>query len=112
MLLADLDEVDGPCESRLIGIRWVAAGDEHPPGGIHPALAVVVHVLAAHVHPSLGHVPDSQRRDARPLDRHPRQYATRRRVTLGGTYVIPVTTLTYGFVNRRWSGPRLDVTQS
>jgi hypothetical protein len=47
VLLADLDEVDGPRESRLIGVRWVAAGDVHAPRGIHPALAVGVHVLAA-----------------------------------------------------------------
>ena len=51
MLLADLNQVDGPCESRLVGIRWIAAGDEYAPDGIHPALDVVVHVLAAHDSP-------------------------------------------------------------
>ena len=48
MFLADLDHVDGPQESRLVGVRWIAADDEHAPRGIHPALNVVVHVLAAH----------------------------------------------------------------
>ena len=48
MPLADLDHVEGPRESRLVGIRWVAAGDDHAARGIEPALGVVVHVLAAH----------------------------------------------------------------
>jgi hypothetical protein len=49
VFLADLDQVDGPGEPRLIGVRRVAAGDEHAPLGIKPALDVVVHVLASHV---------------------------------------------------------------
>jgi hypothetical protein len=48
VLLADLDHVDGPRESRLVGVRWVATADEHAARGIEPALDVVVHVLAAH----------------------------------------------------------------
>jgi hypothetical protein len=48
VLLADLDHVDGPRKSRLVGVRWVAAADGHAPRGIEPALGVVVHVLAAH----------------------------------------------------------------
>jgi hypothetical protein len=48
MLLAYLDQVDGPRESRLVGVRWVATDDEHAPRGIEPALGVVVHMLAAH----------------------------------------------------------------
>lgn len=51
VLLADLDEVDGPRESRLVGVRWVATGYDHAPGGIEPALDVVVYVLASHVYP-------------------------------------------------------------
>jgi hypothetical protein len=47
VLLADLDQVDGPGESRLVGIRRVARADKHAPRGIEPALDVVVHVLAA-----------------------------------------------------------------
>jgi hypothetical protein len=46
VLLADLDHVDGPRESRLIRVRRVATPDEHTPRGIEPALDVVVHVLA------------------------------------------------------------------
>jgi hypothetical protein len=55
MLLADLDQVDRPREARLVGVRRVAADDEHAPHGIESALDVVVHVLAAHVYalPSL-----------------------------------------------------------
>jgi hypothetical protein len=48
VLLADLDHVDGPRKSRLVGVRWVATGDEHAPRGIEPALDVVVYVLASH----------------------------------------------------------------
>jgi hypothetical protein len=48
VLLADLDEIDGPRKSRPVGVRWIAAADENMPRGIHPALGVVVHVLAAH----------------------------------------------------------------
>ena len=48
MLLADLDQVDGPRESSLVRVRRVAADDEHTPRGIEPALDLVVHVLAAH----------------------------------------------------------------
>jgi hypothetical protein len=48
MLLADLDHVDGPRESRLIRVWRVATADEHAPRGIEPALDVVVHVLASH----------------------------------------------------------------
>jgi hypothetical protein len=44
VLLADLDQVDGPRESRLVGVRRVTATDEHAPFGIEPALEVVVHV--------------------------------------------------------------------
>jgi hypothetical protein len=51
VLLADLNQVDGPRESRLVGVRWVAKCDEHAPFGIEPALNVVVHVLASHVYP-------------------------------------------------------------
>lgn len=47
MLVADLDHVDGPIESRLVGVSWVAAADEHAPRRVHPALEVVVHVLAS-----------------------------------------------------------------
>ena len=55
MLVADLDYVDGPRESRLVRVRWVTTADEHAPRGIEPASDVVVHVLAAHDHiPSLG----------------------------------------------------------
>jgi hypothetical protein len=32
VLLADLDQVDGPRESRLVGVRRVRADDEHAPG--------------------------------------------------------------------------------
>jgi hypothetical protein len=42
VLHADLDHVDGPRESRLVGVRWVARGDEHAPRGIEPALDLVV----------------------------------------------------------------------
>jgi hypothetical protein len=31
----------------MVGVRWVAADDEHPPRGIEPAVGVVVHALAA-----------------------------------------------------------------
>ena len=48
VLLADLDQIDHPRESRLVGVRRVATGDEHVPAGIEPALNVVVHVLASH----------------------------------------------------------------
>ena len=48
MLLADLDQVDGLRESRLVGVRRVAADDEHTPRGIEPASDVAVHVLASH----------------------------------------------------------------
>jgi hypothetical protein len=48
VFFADLDQVDGPRESRLVGVRRVATADEHAPRGIEPALVVVVHVLAAH----------------------------------------------------------------
>ena len=48
MLLADLDQVDGPREPRLVGVRGVATADEHAPRCIEPALGVVVHVLASH----------------------------------------------------------------
>jgi hypothetical protein len=44
---ADLDRVDGPSESGLVGVWWVATDDEHAPRGIEPALEVVVHALAA-----------------------------------------------------------------
>lgn len=37
VVLADLDHVDGPRASCLIGVRWVARCDEHAPRGIHPA---------------------------------------------------------------------------
>ena len=47
VLLADLDHVDGPGESRLVGVRRVATDDEHPPRGVEPALGVVVHALAS-----------------------------------------------------------------
>jgi len=47
VLLTDHDHIDRPRESRLVGVRWVAAADKHPPRGIGPALKVVVHVLAA-----------------------------------------------------------------
>ena len=47
MLLADLDDIDGPLESSLIVVRRVTARDEHAPRGIEPALDVVDHVLAA-----------------------------------------------------------------
>ena len=50
MLLADLDHVDRPGESRLVGVRRVPTDDEHAPRGIGPALDVVVHVLASHVY--------------------------------------------------------------
>jgi hypothetical protein len=46
VLLADLDHVDGPRESRLVGVRRVTTVDEHATCGIHPALDVVVHTLA------------------------------------------------------------------
>jgi len=48
VLVADLDYVDGPRESRLVRVRWVAAGDEYTPRGIEPALDVVIDVLASH----------------------------------------------------------------
>ena len=48
MVFTDLDEVDGPGESRLIGVRRVARGDHDAPGRVHPALGDVVHVLASH----------------------------------------------------------------
>jgi hypothetical protein len=48
VLLADLDEVDGPREPGLVGVRRIAADDGHAPRGIHPALGLVVYVLAAH----------------------------------------------------------------
>ena len=51
---------------------------------------------------------DSVGTEARQLRR---QYATRRRVTLGDMYMIPVSTLTRGFVYRPWSWPRPDVTR-
>jgi hypothetical protein len=51
VLLADLHQVDRPGESRLIGVRWVAAADQHAAFGIEPALEVVVHVLASHAYP-------------------------------------------------------------
>jgi hypothetical protein len=35
VLLADLDEVDGSCEPRLVGVRRVAADDEHSPGRMY-----------------------------------------------------------------------------
>jgi hypothetical protein len=41
VLLADLDHVDGPLGSRLVGVRWVATADEHAPRGIEPALDVL-----------------------------------------------------------------------
>ena len=66
MLLADLNQVDGPRESRLIGVRRVAAGDEHAPRGIHPALGVVVHVLASHAYALPEDVAFPARADARP----------------------------------------------
>jgi hypothetical protein len=47
VLLADLDHVDGPRESRLVRVRRVATPDKHAPRGIEPALDVVVHVLAS-----------------------------------------------------------------
>ena len=62
MLLADLDQVDGPGESRLIWVRGVASRDDHSPGGIEPALELVVDVLAAHV--LVGHklgIPEARR---------------------------------------------------
>jgi hypothetical protein len=61
VLLADLDQVDGPREPRLVGVRRIAAGDEYAPDGIHPALgvAVSVHVLAAH-DPILSHADDTR----------------------------------------------------
>jgi hypothetical protein len=37
VLLADLDHVDGPRESRLVRVGWIAAGDEQAPRGIEPA---------------------------------------------------------------------------
>jgi hypothetical protein len=51
VLVADLDHVDGPRESRLVRVRRVATADEHTPRGIEPALDVVVHVMASHVYP-------------------------------------------------------------
>jgi hypothetical protein len=48
VLLADLDEVDGPRESRLVRVRRITGGDGHAPRRIHPALGVVVYVLASH----------------------------------------------------------------
>jgi hypothetical protein len=48
VLLADLDQVDGPRESRLVGVRRVTRGDEYAPRGIQPALDVIVHMLTAH----------------------------------------------------------------
>ena len=51
VLVADLDDVDGPRESRLVGVRRVATADDHAPRGIDPALDVVVHVLASDVYP-------------------------------------------------------------
>jgi hypothetical protein len=51
--LTHLDHVDGPREARLVGVRWVATADEHAARGIHPALDVVVHVLASHILPFL-----------------------------------------------------------
>ena len=57
VLLADLDHVDGPRESRLVGVRWVATDDEHAPRGIEPALDVVVHVLASRGQLSRRYVP-------------------------------------------------------
>jgi len=51
VLLADLDQVDGSRESRLVGVRRVTGGDEYAPRGVEPALGVVVHVLTAHDFP-------------------------------------------------------------
>jgi hypothetical protein len=48
VLLADLDQVDGPRESRLVRVRRVATAVEHAAGRVEPALGVVVHVLASH----------------------------------------------------------------
>lgn len=48
MLLADLNQVDGSSEPRLVGVGWIAADYKHAPRGIHPALGVVVYVLASH----------------------------------------------------------------
>jgi hypothetical protein len=47
VFLADQHHVDRSRESRLFGIRRIAAGDEDAPRGIEPALGVIVHVLAA-----------------------------------------------------------------
>jgi hypothetical protein len=58
VLLADLDAVDGPGESRLIGVRRIATVDEHAPRGIEPALDVVVHVLASMIYARLLDVHD------------------------------------------------------
>jgi hypothetical protein len=46
VLLADLDQANRPRESRLVGVRRVAAADENTPLGVEPALGVVVYVLA------------------------------------------------------------------
>jgi len=32
----------------MVGVRRVAANDEHAPHGVNPASGVVVHLLAAH----------------------------------------------------------------
>jgi hypothetical protein len=47
MLLADLDQVDGSREPRLVRVRRVTTADHHSPRGIETALDVIVHVLAS-----------------------------------------------------------------
>jgi hypothetical protein len=55
VLLADLNQVDRPRESRLVEVRRVAGGDGHAPHGIEHALDFVVHVLAPRGQRSLRH---------------------------------------------------------
>jgi len=48
VVFADQHHADRPREPRLVQVRWVATGDDHAPRGVHPALGVVVYVLASH----------------------------------------------------------------
>jgi hypothetical protein len=51
VLVADLDDVDGPCEPRLVRVRRITAADAHASLGVEPALDFVLYVLASHLSP-------------------------------------------------------------
>ena len=103
MLLADLDHVDGPRESRLVRVRRVTADDGHAPRGIEPALGVVVHVLAAHdpiLPPAADTGPGSLRRATRRAADVPQE--EQQEPIFPDTCVTPVVALTCGFMGTPW----------